>query len=206
MKRRMKIFTRSALAMFAVCGLLASGAVASPVWKFNGTELTGTEKIVGAATESYLTIPGLKTTCTHFLYGVNISKSGGVGKGSITEVPLYECFTNFPVCTVESVTPEKLPWAAKLMTVAGKNYIFIEGIKVSIVYGGAECALGGTKVVVEGTAGGLLDNATETATFNGASFTATGAKLKVGSTAIEWFGVFPTEGFEWHREQAISVS
>jgi hypothetical protein len=202
----MKIFTRSAVALLVIGGVLASGALASPVWKFNGTELTGSEKIVGAATESSLTIPGMKTTCTHFLYGITISNSGGVGKGSVTELPLYECHTNLAVCTVESIQAEKLPWAAKLETIAGQNYIFIEGVKVSIVYGGEECALGGTKVVVEGTAGGLLDNPTETATFNAASFTATGAKLKVGSSTIEWNGVFPTEAFEWHREQAISVS
>ncbi len=61
-------------------------------------------------------------------------------------------------------------------------------------------------VAVTGTAGGLLDNTTETATFDAASFSATGAKLTALSTSIEWKGMFPTEAFEWHRGQALTVS
>src|SRR3954454_8747218 len=102
MKRHLKVLGSSALALMAIGAVMATAAVASPTWKFNGTELSGTEKIVGAATESSMTIPGMKTTCEHFLYGIEISNASGVGKGSVTEVPLYNCHTNVAVCTVEA--------------------------------------------------------------------------------------------------------
>lgn len=203
--KRIKAIIAGLLATLAVSAAFSSAASAAPAWKFNETALTGKESIVGAAISSKLTVPGLTTTCEHFLYSMSIENSGGTGKGSITELPLYECHTSSPVCTVTAIGANKLPWPTKLMTVAGKNYLFVEGVSVSILYGGAECALGETEVVVTGTAGGVVENATESATFNAATFTATGAKLKVGGTSIEWNGVFPTEGFQWHREQAISV-
>jgi hypothetical protein len=39
-----------------------------------------------------------------------------------------------------------------------------------------------------------------------ASFSATGAVLKALGSTIEWKGVFPTEAFQSHRLQALSVS
>jgi hypothetical protein len=203
--KRIKIILSGLLAVLAVSAIFATSAGAAPAWKFSGTALTGKEDILGAAISSSMTVPGLTTTCEHFLYNMKIENSGGTGKGEITELPLYECHTTSPVCTVEAIGANKLPWPTKLTTVAGKNYLFVEGVNVSILYGGEECALGETEVIVSGTAAGLVENATESATFNASSFTATGAKLKVGGTAIEWNGVFPTEGFEWHREQPISV-
>lgn len=202
--RTIKTILACALAMLAL-GSLAASANASPSWKFNGTALTGNEDILGAATSSSLTIPGLTTTCEHFLYNMKIENSGGTGQGQINELPLFECHTSTPICTVEAITAEKLPWPVKLMTVSGNPYLFIEGIHVSILYGGEECALGETEVPVTGTAGGSISNATESATFSKATFSATGASLKVGATAIEWNGVFPTEGFEWHRNESLSV-
>ncbi|MBS1890282.1 MAG: hypothetical protein JST59_03250 [Actinobacteria bacterium] len=193
------------LVTLMLSAVFAGTASASPAWKFNGTELSGTETIVGAAIESSLTIPGMTTTCNHFLYALKISNSGGTGKGEVTEVPLFECHTN-TVCTVEAIKAEKLPWSSHLTTVAGKSYIVIEGIRVSILYGGKGCAVGGLTVPITGTAGGLIDNSTETATFSPSSFSATGTALKFGSNSVEWNGVFPTEAFEWHREQALSVS
>lgn len=192
-----------ALALGAV---FAGPAAAAPAWKFEGTALEGKEVIVGAALDSSMTIPGLTTKCANFLYKVTIENSAGTGKGSVTELPLYECTTSSKYCTVDAIGAEKLPWASQLKTVSTKNYIWIEGVRVSILYGGEACALGETTVAVTGTAGGLIDNTTETATFDAASFTATGAKLTALSTSIEWKGVFPTEAFEWHRGQAISVS
>jgi hypothetical protein len=203
--KRIKVILGGMLAVLALSSVFAASAGAAPAWKFNGTALTGKEDILGAAVSSSLTVPGMTTTCEHFLYNMSIENSGGTGKGSITELPLYECHTSTPICTVTAIGANKLPWPTKLVTVSSKNYLVVEGVNVSIVYGGEECALGETEVIVSGTAGGLVDNTTETATFNAASFSATGSKLKVGGTAIEWNGVFPTEGFEWHREQAISV-
>ena len=203
--KMMRVILAGVLALVAMGAVFTASAGASPQWKFNGTTLTGSEKIVGAAISSSLTIPGMTTTCEHFLYTMAIENAAGTGKGSITELPLYECHTNTSACTVEAITPKKLPWPTHLTTVSSKNYLFVEGIEVGILYGGKLCALGEVEVLVKGTAGGLISNETETATFNASTFTATGAVLKVGGTKIEWNGVFPTEGFEWHREQAISV-
>ncbi|HXF32689.1 MAG TPA: hypothetical protein VN522_14330 [Solirubrobacterales bacterium] len=196
---------RAAVVALVLSAVFAGSAGASPVWKFNGTELSGTEKIVGAAVSSSLTIPGMTTTCGHFLYTVKISNSAGTGKGEVTELPLFECGTN-TVCTVETITAEKFPWPAHLTTVASKNYLVIEGVRVSIKYGGKGCSVGGLTVPITGTAGGLLDNTTESATFSPTTFSATGTALKFGSNTVEWNGLFPTEAFEWHREQALSVS
>lgn len=203
--RKLNTLVLGALVALAMSAVFAAGASAAQ-WKFNGTTLSGSETIVGAAVSSSLTVPGMTTTCDHFLYTLSINNSGGTGQGQVQELPLFECHTNTEVCTVEAIAAENLPWSSHLTTVSGKNYLFIEGIRVSILYGGEECALGETVVPVTGTAGGLLDNATESATFNNESFSATGAKLKVGATAIEWKGVFPTEGFEWHRQESLSVS
>jgi hypothetical protein len=201
-----RVFWAGMLAALAISAVFAGSAGASPVWKFEAKELTGSETILGGAYESSMTVPGLTTKCENFLYKVKISNSAGTGKGEVTELPLYNCTTDSSACTVTSIGAEVLPWPVKLTTVSASNYIVIEGVKVAILYGGAECALNGTLVTVKGTAGGLIENATETATFNAASFSATKTQLKALGSAIEWKGVFPTEAFEWHREQALSVS
>jgi len=66
--------------------------------------------------------------------------------------------------------------------------------------------VGGTLATVTGSVGGLFHNKTETATFSAASSSATKTELKALGAAIEWDGVFPTEAFEWHREQPLTVS
>lgn len=195
-----------ALAVVSVmlCSIaFAATASAAPVWKFNGTELSGSETVVGAAISSSLSIPGATTECEHFLYNMKISNSAGTGKGEITELPLYECKTLGSKCKVESIEAEKLPWPEHLATFAGKEYLVVEKANVGIVYSGALCALAEEKVEVSGSAGGLIENSAQTATFNKASFEATGTALKVGSTSVEWKGVFPTEAFEKHREQTL---
>jgi hypothetical protein len=197
----------AALAALAVlCAMFATTASAAPAWKFESTSLEGTEVVVGGALESSLTIPGLTTKCENFLYKLTIKNEAGTGKGEVTELPLYNCSTNSPVCTVGKIGAEKLPWPSKLTTVSTSPYIIIEGVKVAIDYDGAECAVGETMVYVTGSAGGLINNTTETATFNATTLAATGTVLKALSSKIEWNGVFPTEAFQWHREQALSVS
>jgi hypothetical protein len=203
--RKLRTLVAALLAVLALGSVAAAQAGATPAWKFNGTSLSGKEDILGAATSSSMTIPGMTTTCEHFLYNMKIENSGGTGKGQITELPLFECHTGSSICTVEAIAAEKLPWPTKLMTVSGKPYLFIEGIHVSILYGGEFCALGETEVPISGTAGGLISNETESATFSKTTFTATGAALKAAGTPIEWNGVFPTEAFEWHRSEALSV-
>ncbi|HKZ12457.1 MAG TPA: hypothetical protein VJL81_01290 [Solirubrobacterales bacterium] len=200
-----RVILAGVLALVAMGSVFSASAGAAPQWKFNGTALTGTEDIVGAAISSSLTIPGMTTTCEHFLYNMKIENAAGTGKGSITELPLFECHTASGKCTVEAIGAKKLPWPTHLTTISSNQYLIVEGVEVGILYGGAECALSEVEILVKGTAGGLISNETETATFNSSTFTTTGTKLKVGATAIEWNGVFPTEGFEWHREQALSV-
>jgi hypothetical protein len=200
-----KVVVAGVLAMLAFGSVAAVSADAAPVWKFEGAALTGEEDILGAAVSSSMTIPGLTTTCEHFLYNMNIENSGGAGKGEIDELPLFGCSTDSPYCTVEAIQAQNLPWPTHLMTVAEKPYLFIEDVFVTILYGGEECALGEVEIPLEGTAGGAISNETESATFDASSFAATGAGLYVGETPVEWNGVFPTEAFEWHREDSLSV-
>lgn len=197
----------AALAALAVlCAIFATTASAAPAWKFEGKALEGSETVLGGALASSMTIPGLTTKCANFLYKLSAENVSGTGKGSVSEVPLYECTTNSSACTVDKIGAEKLPWASKLTTVSTTPYIIIEGVKVAILYGGEECVLGETLVTVTGSAGGSIDNTAETATFNSSTLSASGTELKALSQKIEWNGLFPTEAFQWHREQALSVS
>lgn len=205
-RKATRILLGSVVAALLLATAFAATASAAPAWKFEGKSLEGKETVVGAAFESSMTIPGLTTKCENFLYKLTIENASGTGKGSLTELPLYNCTTNSKYCSVESIAAEKLPWAAQLKTISTSNYIWIEGVKVAILYAGEACALDGTLATVTGTAGGILDNVAETATFNKTTFSATGAVLKALGSAIEWNGVFPTEAFEWHRNQALTVS
>lgn len=197
----------AALAALALlCALFAATASATPAWKFEGKALEGKETILGGALSSSMTIPGMTTTCENFLYKLGIKNETGTGKGEVTEVPLYNCTTSTKNCTVTSIGAEKLPWASHLATFTPSNYVVIEGVRVSVLYGGEACVLNETVVPVTGSAGGVVNNETETATFNATTLSASKTELKALGTKIEWNGVFPTEAFEWHREQAISVS
>jgi|SRR6187402_881735 len=205
-RKATSIFLRGLFAALALCAVFAASASASPAWNFEGKELTETEVIMGGAYESSMTIPGLTTKCENFLYKLTIKNEAKVGKGELTEMPLYNCTTSSPVCTVKTIGAETLPWPAKLTKVEPSNYIVVENVKVGIRYAGEECALGGILVKVTGTAGGLIENATETATFNASTLSATKTELKALGSAIEWSGVFYTEAFQWRREQALTVS
>jgi hypothetical protein len=77
---------------------------------------------------------------------------------------------------------------------------------VNILYGGELCALDGTHVLVKGSAGGVVENGTESTTFNKASFEATKTELKASAQPAEWTGFFPTEAFKAHREQKLEVA
>src|ERR1700749_801613 len=166
MKPRKIILLLASVAVLVVSATAAATASASPAWKFNGTELTGKETIVGAATSSSMTIPGVTTECKHFLYNMKISDSAGKGKGEVTELPLFECTTRTAGCTVASIEAKNLPWPTHLASAWGNNYLIIENIDVEVVYGGATCAYAGIPVIVAGSAGGILNNSTESATFD----------------------------------------
>ena len=197
---------RGILAALMLSAVFASSASAAPAWKFEGKALEGKETVVGAAFESSMTIPGLTTKCENFLYKLAIENVSGSGKGSVTELPLYNCTTSSKWCTVKSIAAESLPWAAQTKLVSGSNYIVIEGVKVAILYAGELCVLDETLATVTGSAGGKIDNTAETATFNATTLKETGTALKALGSNIEWNGVFPTEAFQWHREQALTVS
>jgi len=201
-----RMLLRGVLAALMLSAVFAASASAAPAWKFEGKALEGKETIVGAAIDSSLTIPGLTTKCENFLYKLTIENVSGTGKGSVTELPLYNCSTNTKNCFVESIAAEALPWAVQAKLISSTNYIWIEGIKVAILYSGELCALDETLAKVTGTAGGRIDNVAETATFDTASFSATGAVLKALGSTIEWKGVFPTEAFQTHRLQALNLS
>ncbi len=206
MRTKAKAIGAALAALAVLCTMFATSASAAPTWKFEGKSLEGSEVILGGALDSSLTIPGLTTKCENFLYKLTIKNESGTGKGEVTELPLYECTTDSEVCSVEKIGAEKLPWTSKLTTVSSSPYIVIEGVKVGILYSGEECAVAETLIAVTGSAGGLISNEAETATFNNSTLTATGTSLKAMSTKIEWNGLFPTEAFQWHREQAISAS
>jgi hypothetical protein len=201
-----RIFLGGLLAALALCAVLAGPAFAGPTWKFNGEALEGEETIIGAAEKSGLTITGLTTTCDNFLYEITLDNEGGTGGGNVTDLPLFNCSTSSKYCTVEGIEAEEFPWGASLTQASGQNYIVIEGVHVTIVYGNPLCVLYETEVEVEGTAGGLLDNETESATFDNSSFEATGTELESFGNAVEWNGFFPAEPFEWHREETLTVS
>ena len=205
-RRARHAFGLAALVALLVGVTFAGTATAAPQWKFNETALTGSEKILGGAVESGMTVPGLTTSCENFLYELSISNSAGTGKGELTELPLFNCYTDSDACTVDSITAEGLPWASHLMAKESKNYVIFEGVKVAIYYEGEECVLGETLVTVKGSAGGLINNATQSATFSNETLKSTATELKAFGQKIEWFGVFPTEAFQSHREQALSVS
>jgi hypothetical protein len=202
-----KTVLATALAALAVlCAVLATSASAAPAWKFETKSLEGSEVILGGAIESSMTVPGLTTKCEDFLYKLTVENASGTGKGSLTEMPLYNCTTNSKACTVGTIGAEKLPWASHLATVGTTPYIIIEGVKVAIYYLGEECVLDEVLVTVTGSAGGSIDNSKETATFNSSTLSTSKTELKALGQKIEWNGVFPTEAFQWHREQAISAS
>jgi hypothetical protein len=204
-RKAISVFLGGLLATLALGAVFAGSAGAAPAWKFEGKALEGSETILGGAEKSGMTLPGMTTTCENFLYNITVSNKSGTGEGSLTELPLFNCTTD-TVCTVEAIEAEALPWPSHLATVGSSNYIVIEGVHVGILYSGKNCVLSGFLAEVEGSAGGLIANSTESATFSPSSFTATGTELTAFGEAVEWNGVFPTEAFQWHRNQALTVS
>jgi hypothetical protein len=61
-------------------------------------------------------------------------------------------------------------------------------------------------VTITGSAGGLVNNATESVMFNSSSFTATKTELKALGSNIEWNGVFTMIPTGAHIGQSISIS
>jgi hypothetical protein len=204
-RKSTRIFLGGLLTALMLSAVFAGSAMAGPAWRFNGEELKGTEVLLGGAEKSGLTAWGMTTTCDNFLYKVEISNSAGTGKGNVNELPLFNCYTD-TTCTVAAIEAEAFPWPVNLTTVGSSNYMVVKGVNVWVLYGGWFCPLWGVWAHVTGSAGGLITNATESATFSSSSFKATGTELNALGASVEWNGFFPAEGFQWHREQPISVS
>jgi hypothetical protein len=201
------ILLSAVLAVLALSAVASSSASATiPQWRFGGTVLseTATETVVGAAISSSLKLEGTSTTCQHFLYNMEVYNSFAEGYASLTELPLFECTTNAPGCTVSSMEALNLPWFSFIENYVGKPYLDIFGVEVRIVYAGSSCALKGEKLLT-GSASGAINNANSTATFNKASFETTGAALEIGGKSVEWSGEFPMEAFKTEREKAVEA-
>jgi hypothetical protein len=183
---------------------LASSAAASPAWKFEGAELTGTEILIGGTTESTLTIPGLTTKC-NLVYQMKIKNTGGTGEGEVTYFPNFKCSTNSKACTVETIEAQALPWSAQLKTVGLSKYLVINPLEVDIVYSGELCVLEGTLVKVKGSAGGRFDQGSQSFVFNSTTFSATGTELKALGQKIEWKATLSTEAFGPHLGETLSI-
>lgn len=204
--RSTRILMSGLLAMLALGAVFTGSAGALPVWKFEGAALEGTELTVGFGQSTSLTIPSATVECEHFLYKMKISNVAGTGSGEVTELPLFNCTSTNVECTVEAIEAEKLPWSAHLQTEVSGDYIVIENVKINVLYGGETCPLSETLVPVTGTAGAFFENATEAAVFDSASFEETATTLQAFGMAVQLEGIFPSEAFEWHREQSLSVS
>ncbi len=210
MRSRKMILLSAVLAVLALSAVASSSASASlfPRWHFGGTLLKEApsfeeETVVGAAFSSSLKSGGASTTCEHFLYNMQVWNEFEEGWGEVTELPLYSCTTTAPNCSVSAIEAEELPWLSFIENYGGKPYLVLLGINVKIVYSGASCTLG--TVHVKGDAGGLINNTNSTATFNKASFEATGTELSIGAAKVEWEGEFPMEAFKGHRLQAVEA-
>jgi hypothetical protein len=201
----MQKFLGGVLAALVLSAVFAGSAMAGPAWKFNGEELTEAETLIGAAEHSGLTAWGFTTSCENFLYEVEIWNEEGTGAGAVNDLPLFNCYTD-STCTVAAIEAESFPWPAEVLSKEGSNYMKVKEVDVWILYGGWFCPLWGVWAHVTGSAGGILDNETESATFSPSSFKATGSELKALGASVEWNGFFPSEAFEWHREDSLSVS
>jgi len=184
----------------------ASPVSAAPAWKFNGTELTGSETIAGDAVLSNFTSAALTVTCKKMHYTMTIKNVSGTGKGEVTAVTFTNCVNNLEGCTIEPIGAEKLPWAVNLKTIATNRYVLFEGVKIAMFFNGPLCVLGETLVTITGSAGGLYDNPTETFAFSSPSFSSTGTGLKMLGQATQWNGAFTTEATGGHSGQALTIS
>lgn len=206
--RAIKLFGGALLATLVLCASVAASASASPAWKFNGTTLPAgqSETVLNHALESSFTVPGLTTTCKPTVFGMTVSNVSGTGQASITSMPLSNCTTSSSFCQVAAIGPAGLPWTATLATVSSQTYIVISGFEVEILYQGDFCALDGVEATVDGSAGGLIDNATESIPFNSSSFSATGTSLLTLGTTITWGGVFTMAATGTRVGQSSTVS
>lgn len=159
-----------------VLGAAFSAANAdAAIWELNGTTLSGQGTILASASKVTFTIPGLTTTCD-MDYDITIwnAPAGAGAKGSATSLSFSNCHTDSQSCTVEAIQALGLPWVADPTKVSTSIYLVIKGVRIDLLYAGDECVLAEIPIEFTGSAGGLIDNATESVVFNSSSFKATG--------------------------------
>lgn len=191
-RRAMSAFLVILSAALLTSALSASAASAAPEWRFGGTLLSGTSETIEAkATKASFTFPGLTTSCGPFVLELEVENpGGGAGGGEVTGVLPGSCVTNSKYCTVESAQAVGTPWPVHLTTVTGEHYLLIEAIEMAFIYGGEECVLNETEVVVKGMAAGLVNDSAHTASFSGStlsgvfSLAATGANVGLAVTVL----------------------
>ncbi|HEY3959124.1 MAG TPA: hypothetical protein VGL68_01290 [Solirubrobacteraceae bacterium] len=181
----------AAVAAATFTAFTVASASSAPKWYVGGSELKTTETIGGLAEPSDLTVAGVSTKCEHSYYVAKILNSGELGKGEVTNLPLYECSANAN-CTLAKLEPTKLPWKLHTVYEESKPYLVIEGVAIATEYTGSSCAIKG-KAEVTGSIGGLVENSTHKTVFSAASAQATGASLKVGTATVEFTGSYTVE-------------
>lgn len=197
MTHRTKILLFSALAALLTGAALAGSATATPAWHFGGVELEGEEGTSGTAANSRVTVPGLTTDCDGTLT-MTVFNKAKVGAGEVTELPLTNCGTNAPECTVEAAEAVGLPWSATIKTVSTVPYVVLEEVQVEVLYGGEECALNEFVVLYKGTVGGRFDNVNGTVNFEA-------AKLSALGTSVQWSAVFPLLANGARKGEALTI-
>ena len=206
MVKKKRFLLATAIGMLAIGAFAVSSAVGagSPKWYVGGSELSGTETLGGLAEPSDLSVAGVSTACAHSYYYGKIFNSSGVGKGEITELPLYGCSANAG-CTLSKLEPKKLPWPMHTVFEGTKPYLVIEDVAIETVYTGSSCALKGTSEVT-GSMGGEIVNSSQKTIFNSASASAVGASLKVGSTTVAFEGSYTEEAVgPEHKGQLVEA-
>jgi hypothetical protein len=204
LRRLIRIPLAGVLAFMLAAAFSAANAAASPFWEFSGSPLVGQENVLASTTKATFTIPGLTTTC-EMDYDVTIWNVQAVGQGSATSLTFSNCHTDSQSCTVASIQALGLPWVANPAKVSASNHLVIKGVRIDLLYAGEECALAEIPIEITGSAGGLIDNATESVVFNSSSFTATGTKLSGLKTTIQLQGTFALQATGAHSGQSIAV-
>lgn len=184
-----------------VSSAIASSASASPVWRFEGQPLVGTETVTAEAAESSLELKGLTTTCGATAE-ITISNSGGEGVATVNDVDLSGCFTD-GVCTIEEATVKGLPWSAGTTTFGSKSFVVTDDFDMRFLYGNELCAIEGWTLAYTGTAAGVFDNSSSTLEFDAT----TGSNITtIGKTKATYDAEFDVEATGGHAGQTLTLS
>lgn len=207
-KHRARVFLGAITAMVMACTAFSATANAAPAWYFDGVELKGTETIANGPPATVFSIPELELAifCDPLPLEMTIWNTGGSGLGNVVELPFPSCTTSDEACTVEAAWSESLPWPAKLGAISSKNYLVITGVKIQMVFGGMTCPLYEVEATITGSAGGLVDNATERIKFSPATFKATGTALKMLGQPVNMEANLAMHATGEHSWQLLTVS